>query len=191
VGIEIFNTKNTLIFPCEDKNITPLDFVPKMPSGRSSLLRWNLEQRKGMGVTWKFVQCMVKPNDVQSVVGRPMFQLSSEEMNLMESNDNDKQKSDSFNHDENPESFDAPKNSKKQPSTTVEDSDNEETPAVAEPTPNQSQNQSQNQPLLRSSRETIVSAPDPVVATPEPEVKATAPPVLKKKIIKKAAQPTA
>jgi hypothetical protein len=64
---------------------------------------WN--NGKGWGVTWKFVQCMVKPNDVQSVVGRPMFQLSSE-MNLMESNDNDKQKSDSFNH-ENPESFDA------------------------------------------------------------------------------------
>jgi hypothetical protein len=86
---------------------------------------WN--NGKGMGVTWKFVQCMVKPNDVQSVVGRPMFQLSSEEMNLMESNDNDKQKSDSFNHDENPESFDAPEEqSKKQPSTTVEDSDNEE-----------------------------------------------------------------
>jgi hypothetical protein len=79
----------------------------------------------------------------------------------------------------------------KQPSTTVEDSDNEETPAVAEPTPNQSQNQSQNQPLLKGRQETIVSAPDPVVATPEPEVKATAPPVLKKKIIREVAQPTA
>jgi hypothetical protein len=77
-----------------------------------------------MGMTWKFVQCMVKPNDVQSVVGRPMFQLSSER-EMMESNDNDKQ-SDSFNHDENPESFDAPEEQSKQPSTTVEDSDNEE-----------------------------------------------------------------
>jgi hypothetical protein len=38
---------------------------------------WN--NGKGWGVTWKFVQCMVKPNDVQSVVGRPMFQLSSED----------------------------------------------------------------------------------------------------------------
>jgi hypothetical protein len=80
-----------------------------VPSGRSSLCGGIWNNGKGWG-TWKFVQCMVKPNDVQSVVGRPMFQLSSEEMNLMESNDNDKQ-SDSFNHDENPESFDAPKNS--------------------------------------------------------------------------------
>jgi hypothetical protein len=112
---------------------------------------WN--NGKGWGVTWKFVQCMVKPNDVQSVVGRPMFQLSSEEMNLMESNDNDKQKSDSFNHDENPESFDAPEEqSKKQPSTTVEDSDNEEeTPAVAEPT-TVAEPVAEPAPVKRSSR---------------------------------------
>jgi hypothetical protein len=63
----------------------PLTLFQRCAKWQEFSLRWNLEQRKGMGrVTWKFVQCMVKPNDVQSVVGRPMFQLSSEEIDGIE-----------------------------------------------------------------------------------------------------------
>lgn len=201
-GIEIFNTKNVLIFPCEDKNITPLDFVPKMCHVAGVLSCggiWN--NGKGWGVTWKFVQCMVKPNNVQSVVGRPMFELSKEEMNMMESTDNnDKNKLEqSFNNDNDLESFDASeKQPKKLNSTTVEDSDNEEEPqevveqtTVLEPllVPDAKLDV---EPVLESSpvkkvvKKTVVSTP-----TPEPVVQLTAPPVLKKKIIKKVAQPSA
>jgi hypothetical protein len=198
-GIEIFNTKNELIFPCEDKNITPLDFVPKMCHVAGVLSCggiWN--NGKGWGVTWKFVQCMVKPNDIQAVVGRPLFELSKEEMNMIETADTaETQKNTETFNDFEDDSCNTPATQPVKVDTTVEDSDNEEVsePETVQVSPPELTRSStpvdtpvaepvEEKPVKKIIKKTVVSTPEPVVKTAEP-------PVLKKKIIKKVAQPTA
>lgn len=85
-GIEIYDTQSNLIFPCENPNMTPMDFVPKMSSvacvlGFSQL--W--VGGKGFGVQLKMIQCVVKPRLVESVYGKCHIALSSDEKNQIES----------------------------------------------------------------------------------------------------------
>ena len=84
-GIEIYDTQSNLIFPCENPNMTPMDFVPKMSSvacvlGFSQL--W--VGGKGFGVQLKMIQCVVKPRLVESVYGKCHIELSSAEKTQIE-----------------------------------------------------------------------------------------------------------
>ena len=69
------------LFPCENPNITPIDLVPKLSSVACVLQCGGIWiGGKGWGLTWKLVQCIVKPKQVVSVYGKCHIQLSKEEL---------------------------------------------------------------------------------------------------------------
>lgn len=86
-AVEIYDTKSNLIFPCENDEMSPVDFIPKL-SYVACVIQcggfWF--GGKGWGLTWKLVQCVVKPQEVLSVIGsgKCHIQLSSEDTTVIE-----------------------------------------------------------------------------------------------------------
>jgi len=84
-AVELYDTKSTLIFPCDNENLTPLDFVPKLSNVACVIQCGGIWiGGKGWGLTWKLVQCVVKPREVVSVYGRCHIQLSPDECDAMD-----------------------------------------------------------------------------------------------------------
>ena len=80
-AVEIYDTNSKLIFPCENENMTPMDFIPKKSNVACVLQCGGLWfGGKGWGMTWKLNQCVVKPQEVLSVYGRCHIQLSTDEL---------------------------------------------------------------------------------------------------------------
>lgn len=80
-AVEIYDTSSKLIFPCENENMTPMDFIPKKSNVACVLQCGGLWfGGKGWGLTWKLNQCVVKPQEVLSVYGRCHIQLSTDEL---------------------------------------------------------------------------------------------------------------
>ena len=131
-NVEIYDTKGNLIFPCDNENMTPMDFVPKKSNVACVIQCGGIWiTPKAFGVTWKVNQIVVKPNEVQSVFGKCHVQLSDADIKTIESNDVN---SEVVNEEE--EAVTLPAGTTKS-TTEVEDSDaEEEAPApVAEPEP--------------------------------------------------------
>jgi len=85
-NVELYDTKENLIFPCENKNLTPADFVPKLSQVACVLQCGGIWiGGKGWGLTWKLVQSVVKPREVVSVYGKCHIQLSTEDRDAIES----------------------------------------------------------------------------------------------------------
>jgi hypothetical protein len=171
-GIEIYDTKSERIFPCDNENMTPMDFIPKMSNVACVLQCGGLWfGGKGWGLTWKIVQCVVKPKEVVSIYGKCHIQLSMDDISKMDSVP--------MNSGEEEEDEGAPA---APISTEVEDSDaEEEAPSVPSPVT--------ATPV--SAKKVIKKAASPAVPEPVPEVDegdaeveavAAAP---KKKILKK------
>jgi len=79
-GIEIYDTTSSLIFPRETSVETPVDLIPKQSSVACVLQCGGIWiGGKGWGLTWKLVQCVVKPREVISVFGRCQIELSHED----------------------------------------------------------------------------------------------------------------
>jgi len=88
-GVEVYDTQSNLIFPCDNENMTPMDFVPKKSKVAAVLQCGGLWfGGKGWGVTWKVNQCVVKPQEVISVFGKCHIQLSADEIKSID-NEND------------------------------------------------------------------------------------------------------
>ena len=84
-GVEIYDTKQSQLFPCENDNLTPMDFVPKLSNVACVLQCGGIWiGGKGWGLTWKMIQCIVKPREVVSVYGRCHIQLSEEDRDTIE-----------------------------------------------------------------------------------------------------------
>ena len=84
-GVEVYDTSSNLLFPCDNENMTPMDFVPKKSQVATVLQCGGLWfGGKGWGVTWKVNQCVVKPQEVISVYGKCHIQLSADEINSMD-----------------------------------------------------------------------------------------------------------
>ncbi len=80
-NVEVYDTSQTLLFPSEDDGLTPMDFVPKKSHVACVLQCGGLWfGGKGWGITWKLTQCVVKPTEVISVLGRCHIQLTDEEL---------------------------------------------------------------------------------------------------------------
>ena len=159
-GVEVYDTTSKLLFPCDNENMTPMDFVPKKSQVATVLQCGGLWfGGKGWGITWKVNQCVVKPQEVVSVYGRCHIQLSTDEIDSM-----DKRVPLAGGGDDDDEA-DALPASKPVVNTTVEDSDEEE----EEPAP---------APVLEVKKKVIKKAPEP---EPEPEPVAE----VKKKVVKK------
>lgn len=161
-AIEIYDTTNTMIFPTENVNLTPMDFIPKMSQVACVLQCGGLWfGGKGWGITWKLIQCVVKPREVVSVFGKCHIQLSTDEISAMNSAP---APVDTDVEDEADVSAPAPV------STEVEDSDEEPEP----------------EPVVETPKKKVVkkAAPAP---EPEPEPEAAVAAAPKKKIVKKVA----
>jgi len=196
-GIEIYNTKNQLIFPCEDDRLTPVEFVPKLSNVACVLQCGGIWiGGKGWGLTWKVVQCVVKPKEIVSIYGKCHIQLSSEERETIET----QQIHDDIDVDEDVADSE-PTTAKAAPSaktpvptsTVVDDSDDDEpvvsTPAPVAPAP---------APVVEAPAPVVkkvikkvapepAAAPAPVAAAPEPAVSEEAPAKVVKKVVKKVA----
>ena len=123
-NVELYDTESNQMFPCDDPDATPPDFVPKM-SNIACVLQcggvWI--GGKGWGLTWKMVQGVVKPRVNNSIYGKCQIQLSTDEKEKINStpvvNDDD---------DDVVATTDAV-------DTIVEDSDGEAEEETPEPTP--------------------------------------------------------
>ena len=84
-GVEIYDTKDQCIFPCENEHLSPVDFIPKLSQVACVLQCGGIWiGGKGWGVTWKMIQCVVKPREIVSVYGKCHIQLSSEDRDAID-----------------------------------------------------------------------------------------------------------
>lgn len=184
--VEIYNTKGELIFPCDNENMTPMDFVPKKSNVAVVLQCGGLWfGGKGWGITWKVNQIVVKPLETQSVFGKCHIQLSNDEMDKIE-----KQEIAPVAEDD----VEGELASTPAATTIVEDSDDEAdaVPVAPEPEPEPEPVAAPVEPVVEKPvvKKIIKKAVEPaateaIVAAPEPEIAAAAVEPAKKKIIKK------
>jgi hypothetical protein len=158
-GVEVYDTQSNLLFPCDNENMTPMDYVPKKSKVAAVLQCGGLWfGGKGWGVTWKVNQCVVKPQEVVSVFGKCHIQLSADEIKSID-------KAPTSNDDDDDDEVEIlPATTPKSATfTEVEDSEEEEPQPEPAPTP----------------KKKVVKK-----ATPVQEEEAPAP---KKKVVKKKA----
>lgn len=124
-GVEIYDTKSNMIFPCENTEITPCDLIPKMSSVACVLQCGGIWiGGKGWGLTWKLVQCVVKPKVTYSIAGKCQIKLSEEEKTVIENQEID---------EDEPAQQSVTETVQHPQSTVVDDSDNEEELPPPEP----------------------------------------------------------
>jgi hypothetical protein len=162
-GVELYDTLQNVIFPCEDPGQTPIDFVPKQSNIACVLQCGGIWiGGKGWGLTWKMVQGVVKPRIVESVYGKCHIELDKEEVEKLES--------EPLNVDqEDEETVQEPAVQ----STNVPDSDDEEKVVEVE------QVVPVKKTIKKPASVSVLETPTPT-PTPEP-----APEAPKKKIVKK------
>lgn len=84
-SVELYDTSHNCIFPSDNDNLTPFDFVPKKSNCACVLQCGGLWfGGKGWGVTWKLVQAVVKPPQVVSVFGKCHIELSQDDISKIE-----------------------------------------------------------------------------------------------------------
>ena len=159
-NVELYDTNGSLIFPCENEEMTPAHFVPKLSNVACVLQCGGIWiGGKGWGVTWKLVQAVVKPKEVVTVFGKCHIKLSEDEKNTIENDDADAE-----------EEVSAPE--PKAAQTMVEDSDEEEDEPKPAPEP---------EPVKPEPK--VVAKPAVAPEEEKPVVAAAAP--VEKKIVKK------
>ena len=85
-SVEIYDTKSNMIFPSEsDDSLSPVDLIPKMSSVACVLQCGGIWiGGKGWGLTWKLVQCVVKPRVSVSISGKCQISLTDEDRDALE-----------------------------------------------------------------------------------------------------------
>jgi len=179
-AVEIYNTKSELIFPCSNDMLSPVDFVQKLSNVACVLQCSGIWiGGKGWGLTWKLIQCVVKPREVVSVYGKCHVELSVEDMDKLDG----PPVASAVQESEEPDMVDAV--ATEPVSTVVEDSDNDDEPAVEDATP-----PPVPEPVVAAAKKVVKKAPAVVKKdTPAVEVATTTPapaPAPVKKMVKKA-----
>jgi hypothetical protein len=177
-NVEIYDVNRNLLFPCDDEDLTPAQFVPKLSNVACVIQCGGIWiGGKGWGVTWKLVQCVVKPKEVASVFGTCHINLSAEDRSAIENGSEPAE-----DIDEIPAPVKAPASIVKKvvappvQTTQVDDSDEEEEPPVVPPVVPQPK-------VVAKVEEPVVAKVEEPVATPAPEAKK----IVKKVVAKKAA----
>lgn len=115
--VEVYDTQSNMLFPSENPDATPMEFVPKRSNVITMIQCGGIwVGGKGWGVTWKLVQCVVKPQIMETVFGK---------CNIMVSEQVSEEMSKEVDDTKYPESSETVEDS-----TYVEDSD-DDTPAPA------------------------------------------------------------
>jgi len=74
--VEIYNTKGEIIFPNGNTDETPNTIITKLSSVACVLQSTGIWiGGKGWGVTWKLIQCAIKPKEIVSITGRCLLNL--------------------------------------------------------------------------------------------------------------------
>jgi hypothetical protein len=175
-AVEIYDTASNMLFPCDNDNLTPIDFIPKKSNVACVLQCGGLWfGGKGWGVTWKLNQCIVKPQETQSVFGKCHVQLSLDELRSIES-----QPVANVAVDEDDMTEEGNVETPAQVSTVVDDSDDEDA-AVEEPLP-----EVVAAPVKKVVKKVAAESSDSAVAVQAEEpVAAVATEPAKKKVVKK------
>jgi hypothetical protein len=120
--VEIYDTESKRLFPSDNPVHTPMDFIPKKSNVACVLQCGGLWfGGKGWGLTWKLVQCVVKPSaESQSIFGRCHIQLSNDELQSMSKAPTQGEEDDEEDEEQ----------AAVHVSTEVEDSDEEQEPVV-------------------------------------------------------------
>lgn len=191
-GVEIYDTRNNMLFPCENEDMTPMDFVPRLSNVACVIQCGGIWiGGKGWGLTWKLVQCVVKPKEVASVFGRCHVQLSEDEVDTINKQE--------FDEDVSVSQPPVPQPVPVLPtpvvqSTFVEDSDDEDSKVhplaeVEKVVEEEEVKESQSPPAIIPVKKVVKKAtPTPTPEVPaieEPVAAAESKPVVKKVVKKK------
>ena len=171
-NLEIYNTKQELLFPSDNENETPIDLIPKKSQVACVIQCGGIwTTGKAWGVSWKLSQCVVKPVENATIFGKCNVQLSMDDINTIDAQKIDE--TEAVNEDE-VEVFDTAEKVAQETAASDSDEEEESEPAPApapEPAP----------------------APAPAPAPKKKVVKKAAPaedepaPAPKKKVVKKKA----
>lgn len=124
-SVEVYDPEQNCLFPNDDTNQTPVDFVPKNSEVKCLIQCAGIWiGGKGWGVTWKLMQCIVKPPAKLTVFGKCHISLS----------ENDKERIMNTQTTNNDEETSVEETVQEVVDTTVEDSEDEEE-VVPEPEP--------------------------------------------------------
>ena len=84
-NLEIYNTKQELLFPSDNENDTPIDLIPKKSKVACVIQCGGIwTTGKAWGVSWKLSQCVVKPSENATIFGKCNVQLSLDDFNTIE-----------------------------------------------------------------------------------------------------------
>ena len=86
-NLEIYDPQQTLLFPDKDNtNLTPVDLIPKSSKVMCLIQCTGIWTAGGnsWGVSWKLIQCIVKPRENYTVFGKCQIPMSDEDQNKME-----------------------------------------------------------------------------------------------------------
>lgn len=183
-NLEIYDTRSQLLFPCENPMSSPMDFVPKMSNVMCLLQCGGIWiGGKGWGITWKLVQCVVKPRENVSVLGRCRILMTNDTRELLDGQDVD---SESL-----PEPVEINTDSRSkytiESTSMIENSDDDEpVVAVAKPSSNDEVEKvvEEEEVVQEKKNAPLFKKPVPKSTTTTSEESAAAPKVVKK-IVKK------
>lgn len=164
-NLEIYDTKQQLLFPCDNENLTPIDLVPKKSQVACVIQCGGIWTAGGnsWGVIWKLNQCVVKPPIDVSIFGKCNVVLSESEIETLETQP---EADPSVVNEDEVEVFESSSSDKKD--TAVEDSDDEEPAPAPAPAP---------------KKKVVKKAAPP----PEDDAEEEPAPAPKKKVVKKKA----
>lgn len=171
--IEIYNTKGDLIFPSSNPHETPDNIITKLSNVACVLQSSGIWiGGKGWGVTWKLVQCAIKPKEVVTITGRCLINLPTESTTELQTIEKESKQAGPMDQFVEPVVITTSTKASVVNSTNADDTDDE----VDDTMPTQSS--------VVSSIETVVESPSPT-PTPAPTPAPAPTPVPVKKIIKK------
>jgi hypothetical protein len=184
-AVEIYDTKSNMIFPCENTDLTPSDFIPKMSSVACVLQCGGIWiGGKGWGLTWKLVQCIVKPKVTYSIAGKCQIQLSAEEKDVIENQDIKEDDEDENHHEPTPSRVTATVSEKVD--TYADDSDTEVDTRPSEPVVEEVvQKTPAVKKVVKKATPVETPAETPAETTSEPVAEEPKTPAVKKVVKKK------
>lgn len=164
-NLEIYDTKQQLLFPSDNENLTPIDLVPKKSQVACVIQCGGIWTAGGnsWGVIWKLNQCVVKPPTDVSIFGKCNVVLSESEIETLETQP---EADPAVVNEDEVEVFESSSSDKKD--TAVEDSDEEEPAPAPAPAP---------------KKKVVKKAAPP----PEDDAEEEPAPAPKKKVVKKKA----
>ena len=80
-NVDIYDTKYNRLFPCDNPEVTPMDLVVKLSKVNCILECGGIWiGGKGWGITWRLVECVVKPREQYKSNGQCRIKLSDEDI---------------------------------------------------------------------------------------------------------------